>query len=75
MRYLVQAVLALAVLIGLPVFLDTPESPEAMIAAAVVALILVGLAFRGMVGFVNSRKPKRYPDSIMVPKDPPRKSE
>ncbi len=73
MRYLVQAFLALAALIGLPLVLEAPTSTAGMIAAGVGALILVGLAFRGAVGFVNSRKPKRYPDSIMVPREPPRK--
>jgi hypothetical protein len=73
MRYLVQTFLALAVLIGLPVFLDAPESLEWQIAAGIGALVLVGLAFRGVVGFVHSRKPKTFHDSVMVPKQPPRK--
>ena len=27
-----------------------------------------GLAFRAIVGFVNSRRPKRYADSVMPPR-------
>jgi len=73
MRYLLQSFLALAVLIGLPVVLETPSSTAGMIGAVLAALVLVGIAFRGIVGFVNSRKPKRYADSIMPPKEPPRK--
>ncbi len=72
MRYILQAALALAALIGLPLVLETPESLHGQIAAGIGALILAGLAFRGVVGFVNSRKPKRYLDSIM-PEKPPTK--
>lgn len=74
MRYLLQSFLALAVLVAFPLFVETPEEPAWQVAAVVAALILVGLAFRGMVGFVRSRKPRSYPDSIMPPKKlPPRK--
>jgi hypothetical protein len=73
MRYLLQAGLALAVLIALPRFVDAPESPAGQLAAVAVALILVGLAFRGMIGFVRSRKPRVYLDSLMPPKKPPTK--
>ena len=72
MRYLIQALLALALLIGLPLVLEPPETVEGTIGAGLGALILAGLAFRGVVGFVNSRRPNRYPDSIMVPKEPPK---
>ena len=72
MRYILQAFLALAALVGLPMVLETPESVGGQVAAVVGALILAGLAFRGVVGYVNSRKPKRYLDSIM-PERPPRK--
>jgi hypothetical protein len=72
MRYILQAVVALGVLIGLPVFLEAPTSIEGMIAAGAGALILLGAAFHGVVAFVNSRKPKRFPDSMMPPKEPPK---
>jgi hypothetical protein len=71
MRYLVQAFLALAALIAAPLLFEAPEETWAQIAVAIGAIILAGLAFRGAVGFVHSRKPKRYHDSIMVPKHPP----
>ncbi|MEO8145367.1 MAG: hypothetical protein ABI654_14245 [Betaproteobacteria bacterium] len=73
MRYIVQAVFALAALIGLPVFLDAPASPEGLIGAGVGALILIVIAVRSIVGYVRSRKPQSYHDSVMLPKDPPRK--
>ena len=74
MRYLVQAVVSLGLLIGLPMVLDAPEELEWQIAAGIAALILAGLAFRAIVGYVNSRRPKRYADSVMITKGPPRKS-
>jgi hypothetical protein len=73
MRYVLQAGLALAALIAAPLLLDAPESFAGEVAAVAGALILVGLAFRGMVGFVRSRKPRSYPDSVMPPKKQPRK--
>ncbi len=73
MRYFVQAFLALGALIAAPLLLDTPDELWEQIAAGVAALILAGLAYRGVVGFVHSRKPKQYHDSIMIPKEPPRK--
>ena len=67
MRYLVQPALALALLVGLPVFLEAPESPEGMIAAAAGALVLVAIAIHGVFGYVRSRKPRSYHDSVMPP--------
>ena len=71
-RYILQAVFALAVLIGLPVFLDTPASLEGMIAATAVAVILCLVAIRGVVRYVRSRKPSSYHDSVMPPVEPPK---
>ena len=71
-RYLLQAVFALAVLIGLPVFLDSPASLEGMIAATVGAVILGLVAIRGVVRYVRSRKPSSYHDSVMPPVEPPK---
>ena len=70
MRHIVQAVLALAVLAGLPVFLETPESPGGEIAAAAGALFLVAVAIHGVVRYVHSRKPRSYADSMMPPPKP-----
>ena len=72
MRYLIQAFLALGALIAAPLLFDAPEEPWQQIAAGVVALILAGLAFRGMVGFVRSRRPRVYLDSLMPPKVRPK---
>jgi hypothetical protein len=73
MRYILQAVFALAVLVGLPLFLDAPETPEGELAAGIGALVLVTIAIRGVIGYVRSRKPKSYHDSVMPPVEPPRK--
>ena len=66
-RYILQAVLALAVLFGLPVFLDAPASLEGMIGATVGAVVLVVIAIRGVTGYVRSRKPSSYHDSVLPP--------
>ena len=70
MRYLVQAIFALAVLIGLPVFLDTPTSTEGMIAASIGAAILIVAGIQGVIGFARSRRPQSFPDSLMPPPKP-----
>ena len=72
MRYLVQAFLALGALIAAPLVLDVPEETWQQVATVVVALILAGLAFRGLTGFVRSRKRRVYLDSIMPPKKRPK---
>ncbi len=71
MRYLLQAVFALAVLIGMPLFMEAPATTEGMLAASAGALILVAAALHGFAGFVRSRKPRSFPDSIMVPRRKP----
>jgi hypothetical protein len=73
MRYIAQAGLALALLIGLPIALDPPATDESMIAAAIGALVLVAVAIHGIVRYVRSRKPRAYLDSVMPPIEPPRK--
>ena len=68
MRYVLQAGLALAALVALPLLVEPPESLAGQVVAVIGALILAGLALRGMIGFVRSRKPRSYPDSLMPPK-------
>jgi len=68
MRYLVQALVALAVLIAAPVLMEAPEETWEQVAAIVAALALAGFAYHGAVRFVRSRRPKSYHDSIMPPK-------
>ena len=73
MRYILQAVFALALLVGLPMFMETPATMEGEIAAAVCALVLAVIALRSVLGYVRGRKPKSYHDSVMPPVEPPRK--
>ena len=68
MRYLIQALLALAVLVAAPSLMQPPDETWEQVAAIAAALVLAGLAYRGAVGFVHSRRPKNYHDSIMPPK-------
>jgi acyl-CoA reductase-like NAD-dependent aldehyde dehydrogenase len=72
MLHLAQAAVAFALLIGLPVVLEPPATEEGMLAAAFGAVFLAALAAHGVVGYVRSRKPKSYPDSIMPPVEPPK---
>ena len=71
MRYLLQAVVALGVLIGLPIFLETPSSIEAILALGGVAVVLVGTAFHGITTYVRTRKPRVFMDSVLPDKAPP----
>jgi len=66
MRYIVQAFVALGALIAAPLLFEAPDETWEQVAWGIVALILVGLAYRGVVGFVHSRKPKHFHDSVMV---------
>jgi cell division septation protein DedD len=68
--HILQAAVALALLIGFPVILETPTSREGTLAAAIGALVLVALAVQGVVRFVRSRKPRSYADSVMLPPKP-----
>ena len=70
MPHLLQTAIAVALLIGLPLFVPTPESDWGILGAIVVALLLVAVAVRGVVRFVRSRKPKTYLDRIMPEKPP-----
>ena len=73
MLHLAQAAVAFALLIGLPMVLEPPSTEDRMIAAAFGAVFLAALAAHGVLGYVRSRKPKSYLDSIMPPMEPPRK--
>ena len=76
MRYLIQAIVALGALIAAPLVFEAPDETWQQVAWGVGALILAGLAYRGVVGFVNSRRPKRFLDSIMAPPhEPPKPKE
>jgi len=71
-RYIVQAVVALALLIALPLVVDPSATDGHLMAAIVGALVLVALAIQGVVRYVRSRKPRSYADSIMPPAEPPK---
>ena len=73
MRYLLQALVAIGVLIGLPVFLEAPSSIEAILAFGAGALVLAGFAFHGITTYVRSLKPRDYADSVLP--DPERNPE
>jgi hypothetical protein len=65
MQHLIQTAIAVALLIGLPLLVPTPESEIGTLLAIVVALVLAAVAVRGVVRYVRSRKPKSYLDSVM----------
>ena len=73
MGHLVQTAIAVILLVGLPLFVPTPESDVGTLLAVAVALVLIAVAVRGVVRFVRSRKPKTYLDSIMPDKPVPPK--
>ncbi len=73
MLYLAQAAVAIALLVGLPIVLDPPATDEHMIAASLGALVLALVAIHGVMGYVRSRKPSSFHDSLMPPVEPPRK--
>ena len=68
---IVQAGVALALLIILPVVVGTPETPQGIAAAAVVGLILLVFLLEGVARFVRNKK-RPYPDSVMPPPTPPK---
>ena len=70
MRYIIQPVIALALLVGLPFVLDPPATDERMLSAAISALALAAVAIHGVVRFVRSRKPSAYHDSVMPRVEP-----
>jgi hypothetical protein len=61
---MVQAGIALALLIALPIVMGTPDSVPDMIAAGAVALVLFTFLVTGVARFMRNRK-LPYPDSMM----------
>ncbi|HEY8069934.1 MAG TPA: hypothetical protein VIF38_13715 [Burkholderiales bacterium] len=66
---MIQAVVALALLIVLPLAVGEPETPRGFVAAVVVAMILVVFLLEGVARFIRNRR-RPYPDSIMPPPKP-----
>jgi uncharacterized membrane protein len=61
---MVQAAVALALLIVLPLVVGTPETTQGMVLAAVVALILIAFLMEGVARFIRNRR-RSFPDSVM----------
>jgi hypothetical protein len=69
---LLQAGVALALLIGLPVMLGPPETTAGMIVVGVAGLLLVAFMLEGLLRFLRGRKPRVFHDSVIPqqPRDP-----
>jgi hypothetical protein len=61
---MVQAAVALALLIVLPIVVGTPETTQGIVAAGAVALVLFTFLVTGIARFMRNRKIP-YPDSMM----------
>lgn len=68
---MIQAVVALVLLIGLPFAVGEPQTTQGLVADVVAALALVVFLLEGAARFIRNRR-RPYPDSIMPP-PPPRK--
>ena len=63
---LIQAGVALALLIGLPLVLEPPTTPWGVGGLVTASLLLLIFCAEGVVRFFRSRR-KPYPDSIIPP--------
>jgi hypothetical protein len=68
MRHLLQAVVALALLIAAPLVFEAPDELWEQVAAGIAAVVLVALAFRGITAYVQGRKPRVFLDSVLPDK-------
>ena len=66
---IIQAFVALALLIGLPLVIAPSKNTEGMVAALLVAVVLFGGRLEGVARFVRNRR-RPYPDSLMPPPTP-----
>ena len=71
MLHVLQAAVAVILLFGLPIVLETPKTTEGVLAAIAAAVLLLAIAIHGTVRFVRSRKPRSYLDSVIVPPKKP----
>ncbi|HLX80277.1 MAG TPA: hypothetical protein VKS43_06810 [Burkholderiales bacterium] len=67
---IIQAGVALALLIILPVVLGAPETPRGIAVAVVVALTLVAFLLEGIARFIRNKK-RPFLDSVMPPQKQP----
>jgi hypothetical protein len=66
---MIQAVVALMLLIGLPFAVGEPETTRGLVADVAAALVLVGFLLEGSMRFLRNRR-RPYPDSVMPPPPP-----
>ena len=66
---MVQAIVALALLIILPFVVGTPDTVPDMVAAGAIALVLFTFLVTGVARFIRNRK-RPYPDSVIPPPQP-----
>jgi hypothetical protein len=66
---IVQAVVALVLLIVLPIMVETPETTQGIVASGAVALVLFAFLVSGVARFMRSRR-RPYLDSMMPPPKP-----
>jgi hypothetical protein len=66
---MIQAVVALVLLIGLPFTVGEPETTQGLVIDVAAALVLVGLLLEGILRFLRNRR-RPYPDSVLPPPPP-----
>ncbi len=66
----IQAIVALALLVALPVVVGTPDTVQGMIAAGAVALVLFTFLVTGVARFIRTRR-RPFLDSVMPPQKRP----
>jgi uncharacterized membrane protein len=63
---MIQAIVALALLIILPLVVGTPETTQGMVAAIVAAFVLFAFLLEGAARFIRNRR-RPFLDSVMPP--------
>ena len=63
---LIQAGVALALLIGLPIVLDPPTTPWGIAGLVAAAMLLMAFLVEGVMRFLRSRR-RPFPDSMLPP--------
>jgi hypothetical protein len=63
---LIQALVSLALLIGLPLVLEAPTTPWGVAGLVVAAMLLMAFLAEGVVRFIRARR-RPFPDSMLPP--------
>ena len=71
MLHVLQAAVALVLLVALPIVLESPKTTAGELTAIAVAVLLIAVAIHGVVRFVRTRKPRSFPDSVIAPPKKP----